>query len=149
MLPPRLEEDHRGRVRQVQTAVAGLHGQTQTPLGGEGLEQVRRQAAGLGPQQKAVSRPIGRRVMADPAMGAEGEDAGLRKAGEAVGQARVHPHVGPFAVVEPGAPQTPVLQAEAKGFDQVQGRADVGAQAHDIAGVRRDFRLVKNKMEHC
>jgi hypothetical protein len=32
-------------------------------------------------------------------------------------------------------------------MDQVQGAACVRTQAYDIAGVRRDFRLIENNVE--
>ena len=39
-------------------------------------------------------------------------------------------------------------QFKTQWMDQVQGRAGIGTKAYHIAGVRRDFRLVCNQVEH-
>ncbi len=51
-------------------------------------------------------------------------------------------------VVESGALQAPVVEPEAQGFDEMQRRARVGAEADRVAGVRRNFGFKQNDVEH-
>ena len=48
----------------------------------------------------------------------------------------------------PGALQQAVLHREAQRLDQMQMAARVGAEADDVAGVRRNLRLEQDDMEH-
>jgi hypothetical protein len=53
------------------------------------------------------------------------------------------------SIIQSRAAQFPVFQSEAKRFDQMQACAGIGAQAHDVAGIRRYFGLIlKNDVEH-
>ena len=63
-------------------------------------------------------------------------------------QRRMGPDLRPFVVVEPGAPQLAVFEAEAEGLDEVQPRAGIGAQADDVAGVGRNPGLVEHDVKH-
>ena len=67
---------------------------------------------------------------------------------EALDQAVVHAQCRKFMIIQPGAHELPVLQREAERLDQMQLATGVGAQADDIAGIWRDFRLIENHMEH-
>jgi hypothetical protein len=44
--------------------------------------------------------------------------------------------------------QALVADAETKRFDQMQLSPGIGAQADDVAGIGRDFRLVEDDGEH-
>ncbi len=57
-------------------------------------------------------------------------------------------YLGPFVVIEAGATQTRFVEVEAERPDQVKSRAGVGAKAYDIAGIRGDFGLIQDHMEH-
>ena len=76
------------------------------------------------------------------------QTAAAGRADQAVVEAFVLPHRGPFVVVEPGPAQLRVLQRETQGFHQVQRGPRVGAQAYDVARVRRDLRAKQNQIEH-
>ena len=67
---------------------------------------------------------------------------------EAGDEVIMHPHIGVFVVIQSGAAQLFVIQIKAERADQVQLRPAVGAQADDVAGVGRDFRLVKDYVKH-
>ena len=41
-----------------------------------------------------------------------------------------------------------VVQRKSKGFDQMQSRARVGAEANDVARIGRNFRLKQYNIEH-
>lgn len=56
---------------------------------------------------------------------------------------------GILMVIQPRATQALVIQFEADGFDQVQVAAAVGAQANDVAGIRRNFWLKKDDVKHA
>src|SRR3989344_532048 len=74
------------------------------------------------------------------------------------------PDLRPFVVVEPGAPQLAVFEAEAEGLDEVQPRAGIGARplfltrpyllpslestADDVAGVGRNPGLIEHDVKH-
>ncbi|MNR67286.1 hypothetical protein D3C85_1911990 [compost metagenome] len=51
-------------------------------------------------------------------------------------------------VIQAGAAQALIVHLEAQRFDQVQLAAGIGAQADDVAGVRRNLGLEQNDMEH-
>lgn len=60
----------------------------------------------------------------------------------------MNPHVGEFGVIHAGALQLLLRKVEAERSHQMQAAAGIGGEAHDIAGVRRDFRLVEDDIEH-
>lgn len=60
----------------------------------------------------------------------------------------MNPHVGELGVIHAGALQLLLRQIEAERPHQVQAAAGIGREAHDIAGVRGDFRLVEDDIEH-
>jgi dihydroorotate dehydrogenase (NAD+) catalytic subunit len=53
-----------------------------------------------------------------------------------------------FPVIEPGPAHPRLIQLEAERVDKVQRRPDICAQADDIAGIRRNFRLIEDQVEH-
>jgi hypothetical protein len=60
----------------------------------------------------------------------------------------VKTHLRELVVVQTGAAQFRVVQREAQRLDQVQSAAGIGAEPDDIAGVRRNLRLVEDDLEH-
>lgn len=56
-------------------------------------------------------------------------------------------NAGKLVIIQSGAQQLLIFQRETQWFYEVQLRPRVGAQPYDIAGVRRDFRLVQNYVE--
>lgn len=61
---------------------------------------------------------------------------------------RVLANRGPLAIVETGAPQARLVELEPERPDEVQGAAGVGAKPYNVAGVRGDFRLKEDDVEH-
>ena len=57
-------------------------------------------------------------------------------------------HHCPFVVVEAGTPQARLVQLESQRTDEVQNAAGVGAKPYNVAGVRGDFRLIEDDVEH-
>lgn len=82
-------------------------------------------------------------------LGGEGEQPRLIQAFQAFGQALVTLERGILVVVQPCPAQALVVQFEADRLDQVQVAAAVGAQADDVAGIRRNFWLKKDDVKHA
>ena len=53
-----------------------------------------------------------------------------------------------LGVVEAGPPHVPVLQTEAEGMNEMELGTDIRAEPDGVTGVRRDFRLIENQVEH-
>ena len=53
-----------------------------------------------------------------------------------------------FLIIKSGSAQLFVIEIEPKGFDQMQAKAGIGAEANNIAGVGWNLRLVENNIEH-
>ena len=58
-------------------------------------------------------------------------------------------NVGEVMIVKPGTPQGLLFQTEPQWFNEMQGKARICHQSDYIAGIWRDFRLIKNDMEHA
>ncbi len=142
MLPPGLVDHDGHRVRQVQAAVAGTHRDAHAPFRREPLQH-RLPAARASPGRTAARRRAGRRRRrCDGRPRAEkAQVRGPPSASQAALQVRVIAQLGELVVVEAGTAQAWFVQLEAQRPHQVQRGAGVGAQAYDIARVRRDLRL--------
>ncbi len=55
---------------------------------------------------------------------------------------------GQFMVIQAGAPQPPIIQTKPQGVHQMELGADIGRQPYDITGIRRNFRMIENNIEH-
>src|SRR5690606_5323171 len=107
-----------------------------------------RQAAGFGSEQENVTsqeprpvQPLGcARSERKHPLGPQGLQASDEVSVDLDGRVLV--------VVEPGPLQLPVVQPEAKGLDQMEPAAGVGAQTNDVAGVGRYLRLEQDDVEH-
>ena len=53
-----------------------------------------------------------------------------------------------IVIVQSRSQQLLILQREAQRFHEMQRCACVGAEPNDVAGVRRNFRLIENDVEH-
>ena len=63
-------------------------------------------------------------------------------------QRRPYAHIHMRPVIKPSPAQMPVVDGKAQRLDEVQPRARSRAQAGDVAGVRRNFRVIKNNVQH-
>ena len=86
--------------------------------------------------------------MACPAPDREGEGPPWRVRGVEGAERGVLAHRRPLVVVEAGAAQARLVEPESQRPDEVQDAAGVGAKPYDVAGVRGDFRLVQDDVEH-
>ena len=51
-------------------------------------------------------------------------------------------------IVQPCSQQLLILQCESKRFHKMQFCASIGAESYDVAGIRWNFRLIENDVEH-
>ena len=61
---------------------------------------------------------------------------------------RVLAYPRPLAIVEAGAAQARLVEIESQRPDEVQNAAGVGAKPYNVTGVRGDFRLIEDDVEH-
>jgi len=107
-----------------------------------------RESRGLGSEQQRIvlSKPD----IAVPAFtsGRERERAGRRAGSVEDVERGVFAYRRPFVVVEAGAAQARLVEPKPEWPDQVQRTAGIGAEPYNVAGVRGDFRLIEDNVEH-
>ncbi len=146
-LAPGLEHTDGHRIRQVQAAIAGLHGQPEDVRWRQAVQYDLRQAAGLGTEQQGIARRKAGRKQAGGATGGQGENACRPRCVETGSQIRMLCDAREFTVVEPCPPQSRLVQCETQRMNQMQTRPGVGAQTDHIAGVGRNLGLVEDDMQ--
>lgn len=142
LLAPRLV-DHDGHgVRQVEAAIPGSHGDAEASLDGELVEVGGSEAGPLGAEHEHVVEAE-RGLVDGPVCGRREAvvrtRSGVGQFAEQHAEALVDVDVGELVVIEPGPAEEPVVEVEAQGFDEVERRADVGAQPNDVARVGRNL----------
>lgn len=146
-LAPGLEHTDGHRIRQVQAAIAGLHGQPQDVRWRQAVQHDLRQAASLGTEQQGIARREAGRKQAGGATGGQGEDSCRPRRVETSGQIRMLRDAREFTVVEPRPSQSRLVQRETQRMNQMQARPGIGAQTDYIAGVGRNLGLVEDDMQ--
>jgi len=146
-LAPGLEHTDGHRVRQIQAAIAGLHGQPQDVHWRQAVQHDLGQAAGLRTEQQGIARREAGRKQAGGATGGQGEDPCRPRRGETCGQIRMLGDAREFTVVEPRPSQSRLVQRETQRMNQMQARPGIGAQTDHIAGVGRNLGLVEDDMQ--
>lgn len=146
-LAPGLEHTDGHCIRQIQAAIAGLHGQPQDVRWRQAVQNDLRQAAGLGTEQQGIARPEAGRKQAGGATGGQGEDPRRPRRVETGGQIRMLHNAREFTVVEPCPSQSRLVQRETQRMNQMQVRPGIGAQTNHIAGVGRNLGLVEDDMQ--
>ena len=147
-LPPRCKYRHRHGVGKIQAAIVGQHRQAYTLSGIELAEHVGRQAATLGAEQERISRLIMNLMESLRALGGKREYSRRFECSQAIRQSFVDLQGCEFMIIQSCAHQLLVFEHEAQRLDQMQPAAGIGAQADDVTGIRRDFRLIQDHMEH-
>ncbi len=107
-----------------------------------------RQAAGFRAEQQVIPRLVVHAVIGGRALGADGKNPRRAAFSQEIAPIPVGPNFAVFAVIQASPTQAFVIQGEAQGLDEMQRATCVAAQAVGISGVRRDFRLKKNDVEH-
>lgn len=60
----------------------------------------------------------------------------------------MHDDGGEFVIIQPGATQLPIVELETQRLHQMQVNAGVGAEANNVAGIRRNLWLIEDDVEH-
>ena len=117
-------------------------------ISGHAVENRGRQPARLGPEQECVTsdefwveertRPLRR----------QRKYARFPQNVEAARKILVFFDGRHLAIIEACTPDPSLVQGKAERVNQMQGRADIGAQTDDIARVWWDFRLIQDQVEH-
>jgi hypothetical protein len=112
------------------------------------VKYIHRQAATLGAEQERISCLIMHLMEGLRALGGEREHACRVEFRQAIRQSFVNLQGRKFVIIQSRAYQLLVFEREAERLDQMQLATGVGAQTDDVAGIRRDFGLISNHMEH-
>ncbi len=147
LLSPAFEHEHRHAVRQVHAALPRHHRQTQATLRRQGVEHGLRQAARFRTEHEGIAGGVVDLVVALTAAGRYAEPTRWLDRRKEVREIGMLLNRGELAVVEPGASQALVVELESERMNQVQSAAGIGAQAYDIAGIRRNLRLIEHDMK--
>ncbi len=150
VLTPRFVDHDAHRVREVEAPVVRPHRDVQPTVVRECVQPVRAEARRLASEHDDVTRCVGDRVV--PAM---------RRPGGGREPARRDPDPRPtfvpripdpsgsqFVIVQTGSAQRTIVHLESEWTHQMQPRADVGAESHDVPGVRRDLGGHQHHVEH-
>src|SRR5207244_9848208 len=140
-LPPGLEHRHGDRVRQVEAAVAGTHGEPEAILRGEFLEDRRRQPGGLPAEHEHVVARIAHVGEEPLAARREGEHAPPAHGPCERRPGVVHRDARILVVVEAGALQLLVVERKAERPHEMQARAGVRGEPDHVPGAPQDLAL--------
>ncbi len=116
---------------------------------GQGPEKRLRESAGFGTEQKGVAGPVGDLMICHFPAGGTGKQTTRPYLPTKTGKVGILPHADPLAIIQAGAPQSPIVELEAQGMDQVQCAAHIGAKAYDITRIWGNLRLEQHQMKHA
>lgn len=111
------------------------------------IQHLRREATRLGSEQQRVATGKWNFGVRRFGVSAQAKNAATGDRLE-IGETGVTMELDGVPVVEAGAAEGALINAEAERANQVQGAIRGGAQAGDVAGVGRDFRFVKRDVQH-
>jgi hypothetical protein len=132
---------------EVEASGSGEHRDGETAVR-MGREEVFRESAGFSSEDECIAIGKGGRPVGTVGFGGEQEEAACLRVLEAVWKGIPRAFVALVPVVHPGAPTGGMVNVEAEGSDQVEARSGGGAEACDIAGIGRDFRLDEDDVKH-
>ncbi len=147
-LPPRFVDDHCHCVGEIEAPVSRDHGYTDTLLFGNRSQNLSRQPAAFRTKHEGIAGGIVDQVVALGTFGGYGEQAAILHASSTVGPTFVDHDRGKFMIVQSCSQQLLILQCKAQGLHEMQPGARISAQPYDVAGVRRNLRLIQNDVEH-
>lgn len=143
-LPPGFENSDGDGIGKIQAALTGEHRQAQAALIGKFGHDLRRQTAGLPPENEYIVRMEGRRVVAATAFCCDGKQTAIGQDCFAAAPVCMPKDPGEFVIVEPGAAQGAVLPAKTEGFNEVQFGTGICTKSDYVARVGRDLGLKQN-----
>lgn len=99
------------------------------------------ESARFASKDKHIVAAISGRVVPLPAARRDGEQAPARQGRFAARPVRVPEDACELVIIEAGTLERTVFPAKAKRFNEMQFAPGIGAEADDVARVRRNFRL--------
>ena len=148
MLAPGLVQDHRSGIGQVQAPAVGQHGNANDMGCIEGVEDLRGQAAGLGPEQKQVLGPVIDLTITGRAPGGDGEHPRRLQPLQQAVIGFIFIDSGELVVIESRPFQLPVIHLKSQRPNEMQARAGIGAQAYNVPGVWWNLRFEQRDVKH-
>ncbi len=124
------------------------HGYADAPFRWQALENFRRQAARLGAEQEVIARLEADIGVAGFAFGRAGKNPSPGNGFSPVFEIGMFLYSGIFVIIQPCTSHALVIKIERDRVNQVQTAAAIGAKAYDIAGIRRNLRLVEHDTKH-
>lgn len=143
-LPPGFENSDGDRVGKVQAALTGEHRQAQAALIGKFGHDLRRQTAGLPPENENIVGEEGRRVISASAFCCDGKQPAIGQGRFAAAPVCMPKDPGELVIVQPGPAQRTVLPAKTEGFNEVQFGTGICTKSDYVARVGRDLGLKQN-----
>src|SRR5271170_3619649 len=125
ILPPSLVDDQCDRVREVQAAITGTHGDAELPATRDLSENLRRKTTGLGAEDQRIRGAEFRLAIRTATTGLDAEHAHAAQRLKTGAEVRVHPHLCELRVVETGAAHRPARELEPERLHQMQCAAAV------------------------
>lgn len=114
---------------------------------GMGGEQVVGKTFGFAPEDEGIAGTVSGLGVGAGTAGAVKEKTGGSEGLKASGPRGMDLHLDGIPVVEPGAAELGVGDFESQRFDKMETGAGGGAEAGDVAGVGRDFRVDEDDVE--
>ena len=111
-------------------------------------QNLSRQPTAFRAKHKGIAGGIVDQVIPLSAFGGDGKQPAIREALHAIRPTLVDRDRGKFMIVQSRSHQLLILQRKAQRLYQVQPGSSIGAEPDDVAGVRGDFRLIENDIEH-
>src|SRR5690554_1582138 len=112
------------------------------------LPDIGGESTGFRSEQQGIPRLVLYFMIEALALGGEPEQATFGITAAEFIQAGMTLYRGELVIVQPRPAQALVFPDKPQGLDQVKLKAGVGAKPDDVAGVRGDFRLVKDDVQH-
>src|SRR6185369_11280734 len=97
---------------------------------------------------KGISDGVVDQIVLLGTFGGYGKQAAILEAFRTLGPPVIDGDRGEFVIVQSGAYQLLVIQRKSQRLYKMQHGAGIGAEPDDVAGVRRNFRLIQNDVEH-
>ena len=147
-LPPGFVHHHRNRIGQIEAAVAGKHRYAQSPVSAESIEHVVWKPSGFGTENQSVTLLEPGGSMRRFTSRGRCKHAPPGEMREALLPVLVHNDTCHIGVVEACARKPPVVKLKPERLHKMQRAAGVDAEPDDVAGIRRNLRLIKHNVKH-
>jgi len=148
VLPPCLVQHHRCSVREIQATIAGPKRNSEDGLRRQRFEQIDWQAARFRTEYEGIPGLEHRCIHGALTLRAQRVDSARTDLVEAGCQISMFLDSCVLRVIESGATQPFIVDTKSERVYEVQLGSDIRAQSDRVAGVRWNFRLIEDQVEH-